>query len=260
MDTETLASERERAEGHPRPTISWARKLGQTADSYGLVLALVILAYVMDSVAIASPWWRLWVSVLNSLTLFIVLRTSRSPQHLVFLAGIILVLGTVVGALSILIPPTRNLADFLSIFTGVLLIIAPVAIAIRIFSHQFVTVETLLGAICIYVLIGYAFASIFGAIARFSPTPFFTGVPHAAHSDFLFFSYTTLTTVGYGNLVPEVNVGQTLAMLEALLGQIYLVIVVARLVSLWGLEIPRAAARKTSNMPPEPPSSDGLAR
>ena len=54
-----------------------------------------------------------------------------------------------------------------------------------------------------------------------------------------YYSFVTLTTVGYGNLVPASNLGQTLAMLEAMLGQVYLVIVVSRLVSLWGRAVPR---------------------
>ena len=59
------------------------------------------------------------------------------------------------------------------------------------------------------------------------------GRPPPASSDYLFFSYTTLTTTGYGNLVPAGTVGQSLAVLEMLVGQIFLVTLVAGLVSLW---------------------------
>jgi hypothetical protein len=51
----------------------------------------------------------------------------------------------------------------------------------------------------------------------------------------------TLTTVGYGNLIPAAPIGQSLSMLEAILGQIYLIVVVARLVSLWGQHLPGRA-------------------
>ena len=63
--------------------------------------------------------------------------------------------------------------------------------------------------------------------------PFFEGVAHPGGSDFLFFSYTTLTTTGYGNLVPGGQPGQMLAGLEMMIGQIFLVTLVAGLVSLW---------------------------
>lgn len=83
------------------------------------------------------------------------------------------------------------------------------------------------------------------AIGLVGGAPFFAGQAHATANDYLFFSYTTLTTVGYGNLVPAGSVGQTFAMLEALFGQIYLVIVVARLVSLWGQQRPGAVTQTT---------------
>ena len=62
---------------------------------------------------------------------------------------------------------------------------------------------------------------------------FFTGVPDPRSSDYLFFSYTTLTTTGYGNLVPAGTVGQSFAVFEMLVGQFFLVTLVAGLVSLW---------------------------
>jgi hypothetical protein len=105
-----------------------------------------------------------------------------------------------------------------------------------------VTTETVLGAVCVYLLLGFSFAFIFSGLAAVSSTPFFIGKLQATTNDFLFFSFTTLTTVGYGNLVPAGTVGQTFAMLEALSGQIYLVIVVARLVSLWGQARPTSDA------------------
>ena len=70
-------------------------------------------------------------------------------------------------------------------------------------------------------------------IRRASQTEFFTGVAGPRSSDYLFFSYTTLTTTGYGNLVPAGTVGQSFAVLEMLLGQFFLVTLVAGLVSLW---------------------------
>src|SRR5262249_51204139 len=108
---------------------------------------------------------------------------------------------------------------------------------------QVVTTETVLGAVCVYLLIGFSFAFIYLAAAFLSSTPFFVGQSSTATSEYLFFSYTTLTTVGYGNLVPAGHGGAAVPIVEALFGQIFLVIVVARLVSLWGQAGPRASAR-----------------
>ena len=63
--------------------------------------------------------------------------------------------------------------------------------------------------------------------------PFFEEVAHPSGSDFIFFSYTTLTTTGYGNLVPGGQPGRMISGLEMMLGQIFLVTLVAGLVSLW---------------------------
>ena len=107
--------------------------------------------------------------------------------------------------------------------------------------------QTILGAVCVYLLWGFSYSFLYATIAIFSPTPFFLHAQPATSSTFLFFSYTTLTTVGYGNLIPASDLGQMRAMLEALLGQVSLVIIVARLVSLWGQE---------RHTPPARPSAD----
>ena len=93
--------------------------------------------------------------------------------------------------------------------------------------------RTILGAISVFTLLGLLFAFLFVAFANASHTEFFTGVADPRSSDYLFFSYTTLTTTGYGNLVPAGTVGQSFAVLEMLVGQVFLVTLVAGLVSLW---------------------------
>jgi hypothetical protein len=133
----------------------------------------------------------------------------------------------------------------------VLLFITPFAILRRISRHQEVTAQTLLGAVCVYLLWGFSFSFLYATIAFFSPAPFFLHAQPATSSTFLFFSYTTLTTVGYGNLIPASKLGQMFAMLEALLGQVYLVIIVARLVALWGQERHTPHAQPPSDQNPE---------
>ena len=93
--------------------------------------------------------------------------------------------------------------------------------------------RTILGAISVFTLLGLLFAFLYVFFSRWTHSDFFTGVHHAPVSDYLFFSYTTLTTTGYGNLVPAGTVGQSFAVLEMLVGQFFLVTLVAGLVSLW---------------------------
>ncbi len=116
----------------------------------------------------------------------------------------------------------------------VLVLLAPIAIVHRILRHETVGLETILGSICVYVLIGIAFAGIYGAINEAEPTGFFAQKIEPNNVDFLYFSFVTITTVGYGDLTAGTSTGRVLVTFEAVIGQIFLVTLVARLVSLYG--------------------------
>jgi hypothetical protein len=94
-----------------------------------------------------------------------------------------------------------------------------------------IDIQTVLAALCIFVLIGMFFAFTFTAISEMQTEPFFAQEEHATNAEFLYFSFITLTTTGYGDLTAAGNLGRSFAVLEALFGQIYLVTVVALLVS-----------------------------
>ena len=212
-------------------------------DSYGIVLLLIVLDYLAVSALSSSEWGRTTIVVLLGATLLFALRTSQARRIWQVLALAYLLASTIVTVVSVSAPGAVDFSQQISTAGGVLLIVTPFAILRRISTHRVVTTETVLGAVCVYLLFGFSFTFIYSAIGFLSATPFFAGQTHATPNNYLFFSYTTLTTVGYGDLVPAGNLGQTFAMLEALVGQIYLVIIVARLVSLWGQERPTPAPR-----------------
>jgi hypothetical protein len=189
--------------------------------------------------------------VLLGLTLWYTLRVSGARRIWRLLSIVFLVGSTVSSIISELTPGEDALTQRLTVACGVLLFITPIAIGRRISTHPVITVETVMGAISVYLLIGMSFSFMYSGISYLSGAPFFSGQSTATINDYLFFSYSTLTTVGYGNLVPEGHLGQTFAMLEALFGQIYLVLVVARLVSLWGQERPRSVPHIARGPEPE---------
>lgn len=210
-------------------------------DSYGLVLLLLLLDYLAISSISAYLWGNAVIILLLGFTLLFALRTSLSRRIWQLLAILFLVAGGVSAIVAAIVPGVLPVEPIATLSAGVLLIATPFVILRRVIKHQVVTVETILGAVSVYLLLGFSFASIYALISILAPSPFFADYPHTAKaSDYLFFSYTTLTTVGYGNLVPAGNIGRMFAMIEALLGQIYLVIIVARLVSLWGRQPPSA--------------------
>ena len=215
-------------------------------DTYGVILLLILLDYTALSTVHQSGWGRVIIVLLLGATLCYTLRVSRSRRLWQVLALIYLTASTVSAIITVVVPGRDVLSEAITIVGGLLLFVTPVAILRRIATHTVVTTETVLGATCVYLLIGFCFAFVYLATAFFSSTPFFHGQATATTNDYLFFSYTTLTTVGYGNLVPAGSLGQTFAMLEALFGQIYLVIIVARLVSLWGQVRPPSDLRRRS--------------
>jgi hypothetical protein len=103
---------------------------------------------------------------------------------------------------------------------------------LRTLQHRTVTYETILGALCAYVLTGLVFAFVYIAISRFGEEFFAQAGPHP-QSEYLYFSFVVLTTLGFGDLSPSRGLPQAMVAVEALLGQVFLVTMVARLVTLW---------------------------
>jgi hypothetical protein len=97
-----------------------------------------------------------------------------------------------------------------------------------------VTLHTVSAGLCLYLLIGMAFAFLFGALGDLG-NPFFAHGVAGTPPNLLYYSLTTLTTTGYGDYVAGTELGRALSVTEALIGQIYLVTVVAVLVSNLGM-------------------------
>jgi voltage-gated potassium channel Kch len=119
------------------------------------------------------------------------------------------------------------------VIDALLLTITAGTILRRVILAADVDFRTILGSISVFTMLGLLFGYAYLALGRADGDAVFAGVAHASAQQYLFFSYTTLTTTGYGNLVPSGQIGQILAVLEMLSGQIFLVTLVAGLVSLW---------------------------
>src|SRR5262249_8476944 len=93
--------------------------------------------------------------------------------------------------------------------------------------------ETMVGAIDAYLLIGMFFALVYRFLGVAGAGAFFGTGGDGTLPQVLFFSFTTLTTTGYGNLVPAANPGQTLAVVEMLMGQLFLILTIGKVVTAW---------------------------
>src|SRR5579864_2494641 len=212
-------------------TLRHALRLAVEApDSYGFVLLLLLVSFILAPLVYGPAW--LWVRVLvEGLTLLFALHTSRVRPRTMRLAGVLVAVALLLALVAISIGGETAPKGTIEALNALLLAIAIPAILRRILTTQNATGETVLGALDVYVMFGLFFAAVYVAIDAFSATPFFGPQVHVTAGSYQFFSFVTLTTVGYGNLVPATQLGQSLAVVEALLGQIYLVTLVARLVS-----------------------------
>jgi hypothetical protein len=202
-------------------------------DSYGLLLALLIGLYVLIAAeSHRNLWGRFIISMVLGAVLLLAFHTSHVRSR-AFTVGIVLV---VVADVANFVQAAigREGGDGSTFIMFLLILLAPIAIVHRIIRHETVGIETILGSICVYVLIAIAFAGIYGAINEAEQTGFFAQNIEPTNVDFLYFSFITLTTVGYGDLSPGTSTGQVAVTFEAVAGQIFLVTLVARLVSLYG--------------------------
>jgi hypothetical protein len=130
--------------------------------------------------------------------------------------------------------PNRLASGATALLMGAVVLTALPAIIRQAFRHEKVTVNTLAAAVVAYLFIGFFFTSAFRLIGVVEDVPFFSEVsaPHAGI--FQYFSFITLTTTGYGDFTAATDAGRAAALLEAVVGQVFLVTAVARIVSLLG--------------------------
>ena len=113
-------------------------------------------------------------------------------------------------------------------------LVSIIAMVKNVFTLEEVTVDRIVGSICIYVLIGLFFAFIYLSLDLMLPGAFnYVGQEVDVLSnirDHIYFSYVTMSTLGYGDIVPLLPLTKLIAMIEAIAGQVYLVVMVAMLV------------------------------
>jgi Ion channel len=200
-------------------------------DSYGLVLLLILVTYAL-SATMTAPWAVSLVLFVQIATIWVTLQASQARRRIREVTSVLLVVSAVVAILNLFI--ARDVADgVMAVVSGLLYVVAPVIIVRRLVLRRIVDTQTVLGAIAAYLMVGMAFAFAYRALGAWQAGPFFGSQGEGSFSQDLFFSFTTLTTTGYGNLVPDANPGQTLAVMEMLTGQLFLVTAVAKVVSTW---------------------------
>jgi hypothetical protein len=207
------------------------RAFGST-DSYGLVVVMIVATYVL-SVSLTATWGITIVLFAQIATVWLTLRTSASHRPLRRAADVLFVVAGVAAVANLFAQTEETFLRYVFAASCVLYLVAPFTIIRHIAFRRQVDRETVLGALATYLLIGMAFAFCYRFFGAVQDADFFGAQGDGTVAQDLFFSFVTLTTTGYGNLVPAGNPGQSLAVLEALLGQLFLVTAVAKVVNAW---------------------------
>jgi len=193
----------------------------------------VLATYVMTS--LTNPvrgWSAVAIAALATTSAVVGLATADARPVIVrySILGAAIAIGlTFVGALS----GSSGWFGAGALIETLLLTISAVTVLGAVVTEPTVGFRTILGAISVYVILALLFTFCYAAIDRLQSGDFFAGGVQPGRGDYVFFSLTTLTTTGYGNLVPAAQPGKVVAGLEMLMGQVFLVTLIARLVSLW---------------------------
>jgi hypothetical protein len=200
---------------------------------YGLLLLATVSSLFVQGIVDPGALQQVIVTALAGASLLLAFRAARLSPRLVAFAG-----GVAVAALavSILRATAGGIGEGAALtMNAALVALGPPAIAVGLVrdlrATGVVRFQSLFGVLSLYMLIGMAFGFVYGAIDHFGGEPFFADGNTATVSHCLYFSFTTLATVGYGDFVARTDLGHTLAISEGLIGQIYLVTVVSLIVS-----------------------------
>jgi Ion channel len=210
---------------------------------YGLLLLVLIATYLLS--AFTTGRWVEGFQILAFVaTLLLALRNTRASRRVARTVGGVVLAGSAAAAGLVVSRPSDAVLGAAQIWTGLVLLVTVIVIVRRILAETSVTLQSIYAALAAYTIIGLMFAAFYGAIGHLGSGPFFANGSPGSTQTFQYFSFTTLTTLGYGDFTAAGNGGRAVAVMEALVGQIFLATLVARLVS--AFRPPR---------PPEPPEA-----
>jgi hypothetical protein len=198
--------------------------------SYWAVLGAIFVVFFLAALLPNRPWASSVIALVQCGTLLVAIWTAgwELTERTVPFA-----LATAAGGAAVvnLVWQSKALTAALGVLAGVLTITIAVVIAEGAVAQNEVNSRSVAGAICVYLLFGMLFMWLYSVLAALGKAPFFAQGTDGTRPVRLYFSFVTLATLGYGDYTPAGNLGRALAVLEALIGQLYLVTVVAVIVT-----------------------------
>jgi hypothetical protein len=212
------------------------------AARFGLLAATIVVT--IGAIMMAAPevfgrvGWQLVISIPLFVGLYVVSGSTRVVAVGVLMMAVIAVLGILSAVneeLGPLVLDTALRSAVIAVVTGWL--------SVEVLREKNVSLDTILGGICVYLLLAYFYAHVYLMLEMLTPGSLVTGGhpldyaltgqhPFRAIPELIYFSSSTLTTVAYGDITPSTSLARFVSMTEAMLGQLYPTIFIARLVSL----------------------------
>ena len=209
---------------------------------YGSLLVILVVTYLLSAFTSGTLVDTVQVALFLAVVL-IALRNGRFLRKTVQILAVGLLLGSGVSAILRIADDKGPGGALASLWTALILLLAVILIVWQVMSQPRITAQSIYGVLSAYMIIGLIFASVYVAMYKFGGSFFVHG--EAGNSQtFQYFSFTTLTTLGYGDFTAAGDGGRAVAVLEAIIGQMFLATLVARLVAGFRLS-DRAAARRT---------------
>ncbi len=233
----------ETTSGH-RPSALWHR-LGLAHHNwpgrFTALLAAILLLLVTQPMFSGHAFAQNVATAAMSLVLLAALYAFRATR-IYFIVAVALLFPSLGGRLALLFTPSLTVEVISAIFSCLFLAVTVIALVSRLFIVKSVTLDTISAAICAYLLTAVAFAYAFAVVelqnpGAFSAALFQKTVSHTApliaslHS-FIYYSFVCLTTTGFGDISPVSEGARSLSVMESVFGQLYVAILIARLVSL----------------------------
>ncbi len=214
-------------------SFSTALRRIQDSHSYGWVLAMVLVVVVLTIALPDGELARVVLVVIEAATLLVAVWTSHARTRTVHVVTWIALGSVALSLVALTIPGDATVA--LRAITVVLIAGLPLILAhgvIETIRTRGVAINAVAGVLTLYLLLGLLFGVVYLFVNELGSAPFFAGMSEDVRAgDFIYFAFTTQTTVGFGDFVPGTDVGRALAAGQAVVGQMYLVTVVALVIS-----------------------------
>jgi hypothetical protein len=198
---------------------------------YGAVFLLTLALLVFVILAPTADWSHAVALLLESAVLVVAVATSRARSEVRRARATALAALAALGVVSVatgLVPVWATLA-----LSGMLAVAIPLSLVrglVRLVGAAGATLQAVAGALTIYLLIGLMFAWVIGFVVHVDGAPYFAGGTDGTEGDRAYYSLAVMTTTGFGDFTAAQPLGRALAVVEMLVGQLYLVTVIGVLV------------------------------